>query len=985
MNLYNSIERAIRQHEETLHVDDNVQESDVSNTIRWVMRDNPDIFWFAYQWEKNSGIIKFGYVFSERKTAEIRLRIKDVVQNDFQINHVRALSQVEKVMYVYKWVVMNCSYNLESAYNQSIYSFFILRNSVCSGYAKAVQYLLQLLDIDCRLVYGKLNGGGENSKHCWNLVNIDGIFYHLDACFGDKTLNGLYFNVGVKDIWEVDGINYNFFCVSAETIMKNRTIEDLDGLPSSNTDYSRNHIGQLSNCEIRNRESNKGILLSDKGTTADIFLCTKDKGTVLKCYRDTTNRRIFEEYLFLDSLRDCPHLLHINDQFSDPDEGIIAIEQAVPVSEILQSPDNLFTLKDALTMIRDVALAVDECYLCGIFYHDIHLNNIYKTSDGVYKLADFGSCTKIIQTEALLVKEELEGSPWFMSPETYRDGAYSMASVTYSLSLLMYFLLNDLTPPFWDEYNDERAYKKRCDGYEISPLQLNHFDKSIKSLISEFLKKGLAFNESNRYRDIQNYISAVEDLLLLVKKTDCILQITKPDRWFNQTIISGMKKRFNESQDKTEPVFEDDTESDIILARIKCPNCANIYEINIDKILYEQSHRPLLSCDSAGGEICIKRKKTDYVVCPNCRYEITIIDCLEKHIISLPTQSGEGKSESFSITKNRTITKPFEKECSYEPHFPRSNTVDIETSAYANPDFSTTEAFISMNSIKHKNENKKPFLKRVFGKAQEPIPEMVFSSIFAPAQVKRKSPMTIQVYFHLYEESEMVKDFAKEVQRDVERRDYIPLQCKLKNGDKVDVQLNIYGEVLLKSEKRNVIWQGSFTKCSFDYFVPKEIDVDELSFVALLTVNEIPVGEMRFITKIVKSPRNLYPEVIAHKYNKVFISYAHKDEAKVKSFHEGLKVAGIEHFFDRTYLKAGDIFPQVIQDYINSADLFVLFWSENASKSEYVDKERKQALERAFPQVKPQQEAKLSIYPMSIEPRAELPSDMKENYHFGEL
>ena len=91
------------------------------------------------------------------------------------------------------------------------------------------------------------------------------------------------------------------------------------------------------------------------------------------------------------------------------------------------------------------------------------------------------------------------------------------------------------------------------------------------------------------------------------------------------------------------------------------------------------------------------------------------------------------------------------------------------------------------------------------------------------------------------------------------------------------------------------------------------------------------------------------------------------------------------HFFDRKYLKAGDVFPQVIQDYINSADLFILCWSENASKSEYVQKERLQALERAFPQVQPEQEAKLRIYPMSIEPRAELPIDMKNYYHFGEI
>lgn len=263
--------------------------------------------------------------------------------------------------------------------------------------------------------------------------------------------------------------------------------------------------------------------------------------------------------------------------------------------------------------------------------------------------------------------------------------------------------------------------------------------------------------------------------------------------------------------------------------------------------------------------------------------------------------------------------------------------------------------------------------------------DLTYSSIYAPAEAKPKSHMQIQVYLHLYEETEKVKTMAQESDKNAERRDYIPLQCKLNKGDKVNVLMNIYGEKLLMSDNNSVVWQGSFTKCSFDYFIPKDIDVDELSCVALLSVNGIPVGEMRFITKIVESPRKLNPQIIAHKYNKVFISYAHKDEAKVKSFHEGLKLAGIEHFFDRAYLRTGDIFPQVIQDYINSADLFVLFWSENASRSEYVDKERKQALERAFPQVKPQQEAKLSIYPMSIEPRAELPSDMKENYHFGEV
>ena len=261
----------------------------------------------------------------------------------------------------------------------------------------------------------------------------------------------------------------------------------------------------------------------------------------------------------------------------------------------------------------------------------------------------------------------------------------------------------------------------------------------------------------------------------------------------------------------------------------------------------------------------------------------------------------------------------------------------------------------------------------------------VYSSVFTSAEITRKSHLFVQVYLHRYDETEKVKSLAQESDKDAERRDYIPLQCKLKKGDKVDVLLNIYGETLLMSDKKSVVWQGSFTKCSFNYFLPKDIDVDELSCVALLSVNGVPVGEMRFITKIVDNPRKLNPEIIAHKYSKVFISYSHQDESRVKFLHEGLELGAVPHFFDRKYLKTGDVFPQVIQDYINSADLFILCWSENASKSEYVQKERLQALERAFPQVKPEQEAKLRIYPMSIEPRAELPNDMKDNYHFGEI
>lgn len=257
----------------------------------------------------------------------------------------------------------------------------------------------------------------------------------------------------------------------------------------------------------------------------------------------------------------------------------------------------------------------------------------------------------------------------------------------------------------------------------------------------------------------------------------------------------------------------------------------------------------------------------------------------------------------------------------------------------------------------------------------------VYSSIFAPAEVKRKSHLQIQVYLHLYEESEKVKSLAQESDKNAERRDYIPLSLKLKKGDKVDVEFNIYGETRLASERKSIIWQGSFTKCSFNYFVPKDIDVDELSCEANLFVNGAMIGEMRFLTQIVDVPRNLNPEILSHRFNKIFISYAHQDAQQIKLLALAYKAQGVDYFYDRDSLAPGDVYEEKIFDYIDSSDLFVLCWSKNAAASDYVAKEKGRALLRAYPQLS-KRDATLKICPISIEPRADLPSDMKEVYNF---
>lgn len=264
-----------------------------------------------------------------------------------------------------------------------------------------------------------------------------------------------------------------------------------------------------------------------------------------------------------------------------------------------------------------------------------------------------------------------------------------------------------------------------------------------------------------------------------------------------------------------------------------------------------------------------------------------------------------------------------------------------------------------------------------FGKGRRDV----FSSVFAPSEVRHRSNMLVQIYLHLPEESDKVKAQATESDPAAIRRDYVPLQVKLKSGDKVNVDFSIYGESILAESRKSIIWRGSCVHCSFNYFVPGNLLENELYCETTLSVNGALAGEMHFITRITEHPKRLNTEVTAKTFKRIFISYSHEDINLVKNLAVAYRAQGTDYFFDREKLLAGDVYEEKIFGYIDSADLFILCWSRNAARSQYVAREKKYALKHAYPQLS-HEDATLRIYPVSIEPRAELPADMKDIYNF---
>lgn len=79
-------------------------------------------------------------------------------------------------------------------------------------------------------------------------------------------------------------------------------------------------------------------------------------------------------------------------------------------------------------------------------------------------------------------------------------------------------------------------------------------------------------------------------------------------------------------------------------------------------------------------------------------------------------------------------------------------------------------------------------------------------------------------------------------------------------------------------------------------------------------------------------------------YQKIFCSYSHKDEYVVRRVESAVRTLGIRYLRDVYSLRSGEHWSKQLRKLIDEADIFQLFWSEAASKSEGVEKEWRHAL-----------------------------------------
>ena len=219
--VYRELLKGIRAREKEFYLTISDDDS-IDRSYHAVLKDHPEIFW-VHNREKiykttysDSDYCVFtpGYTYTDSEIDEIQTAMEQSFQE------VRALipedaGDYEKVRIVYTYVIDHTQYQTGED-DQSIAGVFWKKSAVCAGYAGAVQYLLERLDIPCIYVDGSTKGSTEG--HAWDIVKIGQEYYY--ATNGDQPdfLNG-----DAAQLEEHKTIIYDYLCPFPEEYEKTYT------------------------------------------------------------------------------------------------------------------------------------------------------------------------------------------------------------------------------------------------------------------------------------------------------------------------------------------------------------------------------------------------------------------------------------------------------------------------------------------------------------------------------------------------------------------------------------------------------------------------------------------------------------------------------------------------------------------------------------------------------------------------------------------
>lgn len=281
------------------------------------------------------------------------------------------------------------------------------------------------------------------------------------------------------------------------------------------------------------------------------------------------------EIELLSSLDGITNIVDYKDHIIEPNDNMgytiyIKMQLLTPLNKMLINEDNkavFMAEKEIIDLGIDICSALEICEKYKIIHRDIKVDNIFVSSNGDYKLGDFGIAKQLEATQGEMSKK---GTMMYMAPEVFKGENYNHTVDIYSLGIVMYRLFNKNRAPFFPQYpnpikfsDKETANAQRLNGAELPAIP------GLNKKLMAVLRIACAFKAEDRYQTAAEFKKALKEIKksgdFLNQSSDVVEQPLQQEEIINnadektESVFSTVVETSNDV--KFEVVFEEKTES----------------------------------------------------------------------------------------------------------------------------------------------------------------------------------------------------------------------------------------------------------------------------------------------------------------------------------------------------------------------------------------------------------------------------------------